>query len=573
MKKSHDSVFTIGIGGAAGDGVRESGATVGAILTELGYHSYFSFTYPSLIRGGHNFARISFSKEKVNCDHTHLDTLIALNEESITLHLDEMAKDSVVFADSFQKNDTDLLGENAVVIPMANTVKELNASPIMRNSMALGALCYLLDLDYAMMQVVLAKVFKNKQPEMNIRLADMGYDLMKDKNFRHTKKIEALLEKRDFAEGNVALGKGLASAGLDFYLGYPMTPTTSLLQFLASQQKDTKIRVIQPESELSVINMALGISYAGKRVAVGSATGGFALMQEAFSFAGIAELPLVAVVSQRQGPATGLPTYSSQTDLRFVIHAGHGEFPKIVIAPGDHEEAYYIGAQALNLAWQYQVPVIVLLDKLISEHSASCVLDGSKVTIERGNVLDKADEKYGRYEITEDGISPIVFPGTPKAIVKITSYEHDASGITVEDPQATEMMLNKRFKKTETIQKALSKFETIKVYGDTKSKDVLLFWGSTKGAVLEAYERYLDLEVKLVQVVWMEPFDSVRLAKELKGAKNIINIECNHDGQMAGLLKERTGITPTHNILKYNARPFDPEELAREISKLLATRP
>jgi 2-oxoglutarate ferredoxin oxidoreductase subunit alpha len=572
VKKSHDSVFTIGIGGAAGDGIRESGATVGAILTELGYHSYFSFTYPSLIRGGHNFARISFSKDKVNCDHTNLDVLIALNEESIVLHRQEMAKDSVVFADAFEKSDIDILGDNAVVVPMANTVKELNASPIMRNSMALGALCYLIDLDYAMMQTVLNKVFKNKQPEMNIKLADMGYDLMKAKNFRHSKKIEPSKSNLDFSEGNTSLGRGLANAGLDFYLGYPMTPTTSLLQFLASQQKDTKIRVIQPESELSVINMALGISYAGKRVAVGSATGGFALMQEAFSFAGIAELPLVVVVSQRQGPATGLPTYSSQTDLRYVVHAGHGEFPKIVIAPGDIEEAYYIGAQALNLAWQYQVPVIVLMDKLISEHSSSCILDQNKIKIEKGNVLDNADAKYGRYQITPDGISPMVFPGTPNAVVKITSYEHDEAGITVEDPQATETMLNKRFQKTETIKSVLPNFETIKVYGDTNSKNVLLFWGSTKGAVLEAYERYLDLEVKMIQVVWMEPFDTERLTKELKGAKNIINIECNHNGQMAGLLKEKTGISPTHNILKYNARPFDPEELATEIEKLLATR-
>lgn len=568
MKKSDDSVFTIGIGGAAGDGIRESGNTLGAILTELGYESYLSFTYPSLIRGGHNFARISFSKEKVFTDNQALDIMIALNEESIVLHRDEMAHNSVVFADAFEQADLDILKENAIVIPMAKTVSELGASPITRNSMALGALCYLIDLDYGLMQSVLTKVFKNKQPEINVKLADMGYELMKQKNFRHTKKIELSNSKKEFLEGNTAFAKGLITAGLDFYLGYPMTPATSILQYIASQQKDTKVRVIQPESELSVINMALGISYAGKRVAIGSATGGFALMQEAFSFAGIAELPLVVAVSQRQGPATGLPTYSSQTDLRFVIHAGHGEFPKIVIAPGDGEEAYYIGAQALNLAWKYQVPVVVLLDKLISEHSSTCDIQPEKIKAEGGNLAKNTDEKYGRYEITDDGISPLAFPGTTNTIVKVTSYEHDHTGITVDEPEKAETMLNKRFRKSQTILNSISDFETVKVYGDKNSKDVIIFWGSTKGAVLEA-EKYLEKPVKFVQVVWMQPFDTKRVTEELSGAEKIINIECNHDAQFAGLLKEKTGIVTTHNILKYNARPFDPVELADEISKIV----
>ena len=570
MKKAHDSVFTIGIGGAAGDGVRESGATIGAILTELGYESYYSFTYPSLIRGGHNFARISFSKDPVHCDHQALDVLIALNEESITLHTSELTQNSVVFGDSIKEDDLKQLGQNFQVLPMQKTVTEFKAMPIMRNSMAIGALCYLIDLDYDLMQEVLNKVFKNKQPEMNTKLADMGYEIMKKNDYRHLKKIEPSNAKNDFLEGNVAIGKGMIYAGLDFYLGYPMTPTTSLLQFVASQQQNSKVRVIQPESELSVINMALGISYAGKRVAIGSATGGFALMQEALSFAGIAEFPLVIVVSQRQGPATGLPTYSSQTDLRYVLHSGHGEFPKIVIAPGDTEEGYYMGAKALNLAWKYQVPVIILVDKIISEHSSTALLDPSKIQIEKGK-LAETGQGYERYKITEDGISPLAFPGTKDAIVKITSYEHDKDGITVEDPELTTAMLNKRFKKSETIKQELDNSESIKIYGDEDASDIVVFWGSTKGPVLEAYERYLDKPVKLVQIVWLNPFPIEQLKSALKNSKNIINIECNHDAQMAGLIREKTGIEVTHNILKYNARPFDPEELAGEISKLLAT--
>ena len=568
MRKSHDSVFTVGIGGAAGDGIKESGLTLGAILAELGYESFLSFTYPSLIRGGHNFTRITFSKDKVYSDHEALDVLIAMNEESVVLHRDEMAAGAVVLADAFEPADLEALKDGAVVIPMAAKVKELNVPAITRNSMALGALCYLLELDYGLMQVVLGDVFKDKLPGVNVKLADMGYQLMKDKNFRHQKKIRPTIGKKELIDGNTALAKGLQTAGLDFYVGYPMTPATSILTYLAGQQKNSKLRTIQPESELSVINMALGMAYAGKRVAVGSATGGFALMQEAFSHAGMAELPLVVAVSQRQAPATGLPTYSSQTDMRFAIHAGHGEFPRIVVAPGDSEEAFALGAHALNLAWKYQVPVIVLLDKIVSEHAVTSLLTPDAIKTDHGLMSTNTGEKYGRYEITKDGISPMAFPGTPNTVVKVTSYEHDAHGITVEEAEPTKAMLAKRFAKTETIKKEIDRHETVKVYGDKASKDVIVFWGSTKGPLLESL-RYVKKPVKLVQIVWLEPFDTKKVAQELKGATKIIDVECNHDGQLGALIREKTGIVATDQILRFDSRPFEPITLAEEINKII----
>ena len=566
MRKSHDSVFTIGIGGAAGDGAREAGNTLGTILAELGYESFVSFTYPSLIRGGHNFARLTFSKEKVYSDHEALDILIALNEESIELHRDELATDAVVFADSFEQKDLAALGKNAVILPMATTVKEMAVSTITRNSMALGAICYLLDLDFGLMQTVLQRAFNGKQPEVNIKLADIGYQLLKEKGFKHKKKIHPGPEKKELIDGNSALAKGLMAAGLDFYIAYPMTPATSILHFLASKQKDSLLRVIQPESELSVINMALGIAYAGKRVAIGSASGGFALMQEAVSCAGMMEAPLVIAVSQRQAPATGLPTYSSQTDLRFVIHSGHGEFPKIVIAPGDPEESFYAGAEALNLAWRYQLPVIILIDKIISEHASTSLLKADKIKIDHGSVATELGEKYGRYQITSDGISPMAFPGTPNTIVKTTSYEHNEIGITIEEAGPTKAMLNKRFAKTETIIKSLDHHETVKIYGNRSSNDVIVFWGSTKGPVLEA-AKYIKKSVKFVQIIWMDPFDVKKVTQELSGAKNIICVECNHDGQLAALIREKTGIAVTEKILKFDSRPFEPVSLAEEINK------
>ena len=289
-------------------------------------------------------------------------------------------------------------------------------------------------------------------------------------------------------------------------------------------------------------------------------------MQEAVSCAGMMEAPLVIAVSQRQAPATGLPTYSSQTDLRFVIHSGHGEFPKIVIAPGDPEESFYAGAEALNLAWRYQLPVIILIDKIISEHASTSLLKADKIKIDHGSVATELGEKYGRYQITSDGISPMAFPGTPNTIVKTTSYEHNEIGITIEEAGPTKAMLNKRFAKTETIIKSLDHHETVKIYGNRSSNDVIVFWGSTKGPVLEA-AKYIKKSVKFVQIIWMDPFDVKKVTQELSGAKNIICVECNHDGQLAALIREKTGIAVTEKILKFDSRPFEPVSLAEEINK------
>lgn len=568
QKDIHSEIFTIGIGGAAGDGVLEAGSSLGILLRDLGYEVYLSSNYPSLIRGGHNFVRLSFAKEKIWNDHTELDVLIALNSETIKIHTDELNKDGVVFADKFDSVDLEKFGQNAVVVPMQYSVKKLNLPEITRNSVSLGALCYLLDMSLGNMKKVLDLVFKNKMPEANIKLAEIGFDNLALKQFRHTKKIEATEPHGEFMDGNMAFSRGLIAAGLDFYVGYPMTPASTILHYLARRQTQNGLKVIQPESELSVINMALGMIYAGKRVAVGSATGGFALMQEAFSFTGMAELPLVVAVSQRQAPATGVPTHSSQSDLRFVIHAGHGEFPRIVMAPGDPEECFRAGDVALNLAWKFQIPVIVLLDKILSEHMMTCTLDEASVYVDKGKIAENTNENYGRYEFSDDGVSPMAFPGTPNTTVKITSYEHDREGITTEKVDEVKQMIEKRFSKIKGIEENMKGRETIKVYGDPQSENVILFFGSTKSPVLEA-SKYFNKPAKLVQIIWVEPFPVEKVKLELEGKKRLICVEGNHNGQLASLVREKTGIQKTHEILKYDSLPFDPIELSEQINNII----
>ena len=560
-------ILTIGIGGAAGDGTKEAGAALGTLLAELGYEVFMSIANPSLIRGGHNFARLSFGAEKIWCDRDKLDVLVALNEESITLHQDELSPNAVIFADELTPTVTAARGANAVALPMAATAIAIGAPAVARNSVALGALGYLLDLDLAGLQKILQRIFQNKKPELNLKLAQTGFEFLKKTGLAPLKKIKPGQTKKEFLDGNVAFAKGLLAAGLDFYVAYPMTPATSILHFLAGEQKNRKLKVIQPENELAAINLALGVAYAGKRVAVGSATGGFTLMQEAFSFAGGAELPLVVAVAQRQAPATGVPTFSSQADLRLAIHAGHGEFPRLVIAPGDPAEAFLAGAVGLNLAWQYQTPVIVLLDKIVSEHPATSQLTADQIKIESGKIAAKTGSDYRRYEITADGLSPLAFPGTPDIVVKITSYEHGEKGITTEDPELVKAMVNKRFAKAAALATEMAQQETVKIYGDQEAETAVIFWGSTKGPVLEA-AKYFDRPLKLVQIIWLEPFDVGRVSAALAKVKKIINVEGNHNAQLAALIREKTGLEVSANILKYDSRPFDPIELAQQINLL-----
>jgi len=554
-------VSTVLIGGQAGDGAKEAGINLGKLLATAGQEVFVSVDYPSVIKGGHIFSRISFSKEKIFSDYKKIDLLIALNNESISFHQKELKKDGVIFDES--------------CLPMTQITKEINAPAITRTSVALGATCYYFNLEIENLEKIFKEAFGEKA-EINIKLAKKGYQYLKTKNFKQKPRRlkgsglrpKASEKKKILIDGNQALALGLIKAGLNVYFAYPMTPATSILHFLAKKEKELGLKVVQPENEIAVINMAIGAAYTGQKVAVGTSGGGFDLMQEAMSLAGMAEIPLVIAVSQRPGPSTGVPTYTSQSDLRSTRFSGHGEFPRILLAPGDPEEAYLLGAQALNLAWEYQAPVIVLLDKHLSESLMTSFFDSSKIKIENGKIAHNPKD-YKRFETTSDGISPMAFPGMKNVVVKATSYEHDEQGITTEDSQIIKEMQEKRFKKLQLLLKEQKSKETVKVYGDKKSKNIIVSWGSTKGAVLEAM-KYLKKSVKFIQPLYLEPLDAEKIKNHFKGAKKIIDIEGNLTGQLASLIREKTGIEIENKILKYDSRPFEPIELAKKINELLS---
>ncbi len=564
------NIRTIAIGGAAGDGTREAGISFSELFSLLGYNTFSSYDYPSLIRGGHNVARISYTTDNIHADYRELDVLIATNAESVRIHHDELRPNARVFVETSHIDELKNIDIDLIPLPMQQFADDCKAPQVARTSSAFGAYGYTLGLTLPHLKDLAHTVFANVGAEMNIRLVEKGYMYLRAKEYPQDKRVlpERTEKISEVMDGNKAIAKGLLAAGLEAYVGYPMTPSTSTLQYLAKAGRARGIKVVHPEDEIAVVNMALGMSYAGKRTAVGTANGGFALMQESVSFAGVAELPLVILESMRMGPATGVATHTSQGDLQFTLHAGHGEFPKIVIAPGDVEECFVCAADAMNLAWKYQMTAVILSDKHLSESYMSVALDEKSKGADLGKRAIQMGGEYKRYKITQDGISPLAFPGTPNIVVKTTSYEHTEEGEATEDARIVQDMQDKRFRKYAGLYEDFHWFPTVKTYGDLSSDIVVVFWGSTKGAMLEAMKQ-LNEPVKLVQVVWMEPFDADRVKAELAGARIVIDVEGNHTAQLAALIREKTSIEITRKVLKYDAQPFTPTELAREINRFI----
>ncbi len=541
------------VGGAAGDGIKQAGNAIARVFNRLGYNIFVYEDYPSLIRGGHNFAIIRACSEKILSHKEKIDILIALNQDTIEKHAWRLKENSIVIFDS------NSVSTEGIGIPMKEIAKEKNLPLIVRNTVALGALGGILGIDFEIIEDVIRSTIKKKLEE-NIEVAEKGYEIA-EKGKLKIEKIEN--EVKPLVTGNEAVGLGLVKGGMKLYIAYPMTPASSILHYLAAHEEEFKIATVHPETEIAVIGIAEGAAYAGIRSACGTSGGGFALMVEHLSLAGQAEIPVVIVLSQRPGPATGVPTYTEQGDLFFAMFAGHGEFPRAVIAPGDANEAFYFAAEAMNLAWKFQMPVILLIDKHLSESTFTSNFDETSVKLELPKWWNGNGE-YKKYLFEEDGVSPMAFPGNPNAIVKSNSYEHDEYGITVEDQDLVAKGHEKRLRKMKSLEEYLKNKETVKVYGNEDSDIVLVTWGSSKGAVVEVGEK---LGLKVVQPLYMRPLPVWELKKHLEG-KKVITVEVNSTGQFGKWL-EYHGFKVHEKVLKYNARPFAADELEERIRKVI----
>jgi 2-oxoglutarate ferredoxin oxidoreductase subunit alpha len=543
-------VFTFIVGGKAGEGVRKAGNAAANLLASRGLHVFQYDDYQSLIKGGHNFAAVSAAARELTSHYLAADLVVNLDARSRGIHSGHLAEGGVVVDNSDAREDG-----AGIALPLTVEAKKF-PDPALR--VGLGAVVCLAAAIGEGREPALEFVRKEyaRDADNNLAYAGAVYDLAFPAVGGRFK-LENCGRARPMLYGNEAIALGAAAGGLDVYVAYPMTPASSILHFLASHAELLGIAVVHPENEIAVANMAVGAAAAGARAMVGSSGGGFALMEEAISLAGMTETPLLMVLSSRPGPSTGVPTYTAQGDLNFALGQGHGDFPKLVASPSSSSEAFRLAAEMLDLAWRFQVPAILLSEKHLAESRMSVDIDVEKAAWAAAKA--HAGGEYKRYLDTPDGVSPLLFPPSGE-LIKWNSYEHDEKGITGDAPEAIARMHEKRARKADAIAGHVKGLRTVNVFGDGARP--IFAYGSTAMSALEAV-RFGGLDARVVQPVYLDPLPAEELARHASGGA--IVVEQSSTGQFARLLRERAGIGVRQVIAKYDGRPFEPSELAAKL--------
>lgn len=517
--------FNILIGGKAGQGINELANILARAFCKEGFHVFNYRDYPSLITGGHNFNILCLSDKKVGSFDEKYDVLLALDEKTFEINKKKLRKNSVVIANcdvpqginlTARKDKTENMAFAAALFKIMGLQKK-NLVDFVKERFA-GKSLLPKDLE-------VIEEFYEKNYE---KCAKISTEILKQNN-----------KKKFILNGSEGIAQGAENSGLDVYFCYPMTPSTPALNFLAKKQ-DEKFFAFTPENELAVVNAALGASFAGNKVMVGTSGGGFSLMAEAMTMQGCSELPLTVYLSQRQGPSTGQATYTGQQDLLMSIFAGYEDCPRVVVAPANAKEAVEKTNELIYLAEKYGVLSILLGDKHLAE----------------------SDFTYDKFDIKSLKV-PLRKQFAGRGIFKRTSYEHDENWNNCEDAEKAEKSVVARYKKGLLLRNEIEKFERYKVYG--KGKNLIVSFGSTKGLILDSIE---GLDVKFLQLLYLEPFPK-DILKFIKQAKNVFIIEHNITSQLSKLIAMNIGYTIKDNnkILKYNGRVFTPEELIKELKK------
>ncbi len=582
---------TVGIAGAAGDGLDKSGDTLAKTAGRLGLHVYAYNSYQSIIRGGHIWLKVRIGENKVFSHGDNLGVLVALNQDSIERHAYEVDEGGcVVFNSDKIKCDPAQVKPNVEILglPMAEITKEIVAThgailPIMQNTVAIGAVLFLSQIDFAEGESVITETFQHKGDkvvQLNVSLLKAGYEyakvhsrpIMKDWNYS---KI-----RRPFVTGNEAIAIAAAASGCKFYSAYPMTPASTILHWMANHAEAAGICVKQAEDELAVINMAVGAGIAGVRSMCATAGGGFALMTEAIGMAGIMETPVVCVEVQRGGPSTGLPTKTEQADLNQVFGASQGEYPRMIVAPRDTADCFNTTVEAFNVAEKYQMPVLLMSDLLLSEHPETADVEVFKhdVKIDRGETVTSWPEtngKYKRFALTESGISPRAIPGTENTLYVSGSDEHDERGILISDmftvAPVRRKMFEKRMKKLDLLLKELP---APQIEGDPKADLTLVGWGSTYGAIREAAELLCKAGIKTNYLIikYLYPFHGKEVSAILSKCKKKISVEANFTSQLARYIRSETGLAMDGYVTKYDGEPFEPAFIMQSVKDILGNK-
>lgn len=566
--------YSIKVGGEAGQGIQTIGDTLSRVFSRSGYHVFTNQDYESRIRGGHNFYQVRFSEAPVMAARDIIDIIVAFDNESILLHEKELARTGLVIYDSSTLKKS-YEKPRFIDIPFAKLAVEHGGSTIMENTVAVGAVLGMLGMDLGILKGIIREVFHKKGDaviETNINAAVSGFDFSRKNCPSCSFSVAPLSKPKMLAAGNDALAFGVAASGCKFYSAYPMTPSTGIMTYLTDKAAEYGIVVEQAEDEIAAVNMALGASYAGVRSMTGTSGGGFALMVEGISLAGMIEVPLVIALGQRPGPATGFPTRTEQGDLFFALHAGHGEFPKVLLAPGTPEQAFFLANKAFDLAEKYQIPVIILTDTYLAD--CQWTFDGFDLDALkyhdyriRGEAFAKLAD-YKRFAFTDSGISPLGVPGDAEHVVVVDSDEHDEEGHLVEDAETRIRMTDKRlFRKLPLIKHEIA---PPVLYGSESPEIAVVCWGSLYGVVKESVDA-LSKTRKIAMLHFSElypfpPTDTFDYLEVLRNAKHAVCVEMNATGQFERLVRAETGFEFTSHIHKYDGRPFSVEKLTGEIN-------
>ncbi|WP_273696494.1 2-oxoacid:acceptor oxidoreductase subunit alpha [Syntrophorhabdus aromaticivorans] len=562
------------IGGEAGQGIQTIGDTLAKIFSRSGYHVFTHQDYMSRVRGGHNFYQVRLSDEPVTASRGKVDILVALDRETMVLHEKELSATGIVVYDSStfkEKQDS----PRFLDVPLLNIATESGGEKITVNTVAIGAILGMLGLGTDKFVEILGDTLRKKGEDVfraNKKAALAGYDFAVKNCLRCTFVVPGLAGRNMLIDVNEAIGLGAIGSGCRFYSAYPMTPSTGIMLSIASKAKEYGIVVEQAEDEIAAINMAIGASFAGVRAMTGTSGGGFALMTEGLSLAAMTETPIVIALAQRPGPATGLPTRTEQAELLFALHAGHGEFPRVIFAPGSPEQAFYLTNKAFDLSQRHQIPVFILTDQYLAD--SRWTYDG--FNLDRlvcrdyrlaGSQLEGSAE-YKRHAFTDTGVSPFAVPCGSPYLVVTDSDEHDEEGHLVEDGPTRIRMVQKRL---------LDKTPRIKAeitpplfYGDNRPDIIVTGWGSTFGIMKEAVKALAGAtRIAMLHFSEIFPFPSNRsfdFIELLRKAKIAVCVEQNASGQLARLVRTETGFEFSGTINRYDGRPFMVEELIGELN-------
>lgn len=560
------------VAGEAGQGVQTIGIIMARAFARLGYHVFADQDYESRIRGGNNFFRIRVKDSQSLAISEPINILVALNRESLARHCKELTNDGIAISDEFRDPELSLQ-YNIIPTPLIKLAIEKAGDEIASNSVAIGAAMGLAGIELEILISVIQDYFAPDKVEMNVKAAQAGYEYVRLQAISDFQgELSSVMKtSRMLINGNEAIAMGALAAGCKLLAAYPMTPSTSIMEFMAEYSSDFNTVVIQPEDEIAAIHMAIGASYAGIRAMTVTSGGGFSLMAEGLGLSGMTETPLVVILGQRPGPAIGLPTRTEQGDLQFAIHASHGEFPRVIFAPSTAESAFWLTIKAFNISEKYQLPVILMTDHyLATSYFSVDKFDTSAIYIDRGLPLNEYEmgklSEYKRHRITGSGISPRAFPMLSQALVITDSDEHDEEGHLIEDAETRVRMTGKRLKKISSLRKDIA-FPLI--YGPRTSNITLVGWGSTFGPLHEASVllRKQGININLLQFTEIWPFPTRAINTLLSSTEKIFIVENNATGQFAELFTSSTGIKINSAILKYDGRPFTSDYILNQLSK------